>query len=412
MQFKRLEIRRPQIPKKTYMYLVCLKEKYAKDFLKYGRIRFAEVSEWAELDDTDGKRGDRFEGVYASMEGVNEECYSFLKSFRKNSHSFQRYGKTYFYSDDIHKMRAYCMYGLSDTNVHIKEKRSPDHKYHEGGTIPASYFKGLFDTWTKDHYKESNDGEKPVVLMITPDKFSNLMFKRLKELGVQDSEIMYRPVNYLDYKGDTFICPSDKDELFQKHIDFKDQSEVRIVVDTTRDEVKQIFGKDGIIELGPIDQKVAFKLDFFFKDMEIEIRDNMMFFSLPESIHIPMSGPEPSLMAIQQTLADELPQSPMSIEEIENEVNRLAEILEKEYSIQYDKKNQEVFYQGQWQDIAKPAVEQMIAHYNNYISEGDWVAAHETIRKIQHFFPSYLDFIRNEKGVTIRELLNSTSAGQ
>lgn len=189
-------------PKTTYLYLVCLEKRYAKAFLECGWIRFAEPKEWADLDDTDGMRGDRFEGVYASMVGDDAEVYRQLKELRPRSHSFQKYDRTYFYSDDMLEMRAYCIYGLNDTIVRMQDKRSPDHKFHQGGTIPASYFNGLFEQWTKEHYKSSDDERKPVVLMIQPKKFKDLLLKRLYEFGIRDSEIMFQPINYLDYKGD------------------------------------------------------------------------------------------------------------------------------------------------------------------------------------------------------------------
>lgn len=412
MQFKKLEPIQQNLPSRTHLFLVCLQERYAKAFLERGVIRFAEPKEWRDKGDTDGKRGDSFEGVYASMKGHNTECYNFLRSLRNNSHSFKKGDRIYFFSDDILQMRAYCMYGLHDKDVHMNEKRSPDHKFHKGGRIPLSYFNGLFDGWTKESYKSCTDGTRPVVLMITPDKFHALVVTRLRELGVRDDEIMNRPINYIDYKGDTFICVSDKDELFQKHIDFKEQSEVRIVVDTTRDEVKQVFAKDGLIELGPIDPKVAFKLNFYFDDLYIELNDNLMMYSLPEAIVIPMEGPEPSLIVLQQILSDERPESPMTMEKMEVEIDKIAERLEKDYSIQYDRATQAVFYQGKWQDIAKPAVEKMVAHYNNYLQEGSLKEAQETLDKIVHFFPMHFDCLVSENGIKFSELIKKASPSE
>lgn len=343
MQFKRLETIPQDLPNSTYIFLVCLQERYAKDFLERGVIRFGQPKCWQKLGDTDGKRGDVFEGVYASMKGKNDECYNLLKSLRNNSHSFERDDRTYFYSDDILQMRAYCMYGFHDRDTHLNEKLSVDHKRHRGGSIPLSYFNGLFDGWTRESYNNCTGGTRPVTLMITPDKFHALVVNRLHELGVRDSEIMFRLINYIDYKGDTFIIGSDKDELFHKHIDFKEQSEVRIVVDTTRDEVKRVFENDGKIDLGPIDPKVAFRLDFYFEDMKLDIGSNHLLFSLSDPIHLPLA-PEFLMWFLELTLAGEYLHFPMTIEEIEAEVKRNTDTLREQFGVEYDKSDHSVLY--------------------------------------------------------------------
>lgn len=145
MQFKRLEPTPQNLPNSTHLFLVCLQERYAKDFLERGVIRFGQPLEWWKKGDTDGKRGDSFEGVYASMKGHDSECYNFLRSLRNNSHSFKKGKHIYFYSDDILQMRAYCMYGVHDTSVHLNDRRSQDHKFHKNGSIPLSYRADAFN---------------------------------------------------------------------------------------------------------------------------------------------------------------------------------------------------------------------------------------------------------------------------
>lgn len=289
VKFKKLELVEQKLPEHTYWFLVCLKQKYAKRFIETGAIRFGKPREWKDIYDNT-LRGDRFEGVYASMKENNKECDEFLRTLRPNPYSAVIDGTKYYVSDDVLEMRAYCMYGLHDVNMHLIEMSSDNHTLHIGGVIPFSYFKDLFPDWTKERYEANpNDDERPAVLLITPDKFHELVVSKLKYLGVWESEFLFKPISYFDYTARGFMLQPFGNELFNKHIIYKEQSEVRIVVDTRREFVRELFDKtDGVIHLGKIDPQVAFISDFYFEDVQIEIRDNKLYYSLATPIEIPI----------------------------------------------------------------------------------------------------------------------------
>lgn len=257
LEFKSIEAVPQKLPKHTYWFLVCLQFQYAMNFMQNGTVRFGRPFEWQQIKDNT-LRGDELEGVYASMIPGNLECAKFLSGLRPFSACFQKEDRTFFRSDEIMDMRTYCMYGLHDFNMPLSTKRSQDHKFHPSGVIPFGYFKNLYPDWSKGKYEGADEIERPMVLFINPINFRNLMVKRLKELGVREEEILYRPVNYTDYYVRTFMIEPYGQELFSKHIAYKDQSEVRFVIDTRRKEVKELFDKtDGVIDLGPIDDDVA-----------------------------------------------------------------------------------------------------------------------------------------------------------
>lgn len=388
MQFKSLEAVSQKLPEHTYWLLVCLDYQYAMGFMERGTVRFGRPSEWQLIKDNT-LRGDELEGVYASMIPGNLECEEFLGGLRPSSTCFQKEDRTFFLSEEIMDMRVYCMYGLHDFNMPLSAKRSQDHKFHQSGVIPFSYFKNLYPEWNKDNYEGSDNIRRPMVLLINPINFRNLMIKRLKELGVRDEEILYKPVSYTDFYDRTFILEPYGQELFCKHIAYKEQSEVRFVIDTRRKEVKELFDKsDGKIDLGPIDDEVALLSKFYFEDVQVEIRGKEMLYSLaePEVFEVDSRW---IIGVIRQTLNDELPNSPLSIEEIEAKLTEFVALLKEKGDASYDRATHEVMFEGKRYGLASTSGAKIIEHYRNYMDDGDLAGASDCIAKFHHFFPMY-----------------------
>lgn len=374
------------LPSRTYFFLKCLNRKYAEAFLKEGAMRFAYPSEWK----PDGtSRGDSLEGVYASMKPFSSECDRFLKGLRKGARRIKIKG-TYFYkSDDVMSCRAYCMYGLNDNNMHLNEKRSQDHRFHRAGEVSKEYFHRLFPQWTKEEYQLLDNDEKPVVLMINPVAFNDRVKKTLLDLGVHENEILFKPVTYFDYFGKPFYTVKCFEELFSKHSDYEEQSEIRIVVKTWRKEVKELFDKNnGVIKLGPIDSSVATMSDLYFEDMLVEIRGNELLYSLATPKVEDISA-ELLILAVFQALADELPLAPMDIESIEEEITKYTNYLEKNFGAHYDPVTHDIEYNGEVYNFSNKSILCLIDHYNIYLKEGDLAQAKVTIDKIHHFFPKF-----------------------
>lgn len=385
MKITKLETIPQNRPLHTYMFLKCLNRKYAEAFIREGAMRFANPSEWK----PDGtSRGDDLEGVYASMKPYSKECDRYLGGLRQKAKRIKLKGVSFYKSEDVMSCRAYCMYGLNDNNMHLNEKRSQDHLFHQGGVVAKEFFHRLFPQWNKEEYQLLDNDEKPVVVMIRPDAFYDRVKQSLLELGILEKEIWFKPVTYFDYFNKPFIIEKRLEELFNKHNDYKEQSEIRIVVDTKRKEVEELFNKcNGIIKIGAIDDMASIS-DLYYDDMIVEIRGNQLLYSLATP-KVEDLSPEKLIVAIFQALADELPQAPMTIESIEEEIAKYSDYLEKNFDAHYDPVSHDIVYNGEVYNFSNKSLQCLIDHYNTYKKDNDQVNASLTIDKIRRFFPSY-----------------------
>lgn len=369
----------------SLVFLVCIKKKYADSFIKHGTIRFAKPSEWI----PDGtSRGDHLEGVYASRYVDDVAMREPLRRLRKQS-AEMRIGDLYYYkSGFICGMRAYCMYSLYDTSLRTNTKRSQDHQFHKVGKVSKEYFKNLFPQWDEQKYNETDDDDKPMVLILHPDRFIKKMITALKGIGIKQDEILFQPIQYFDYKADPFVINPPMFELFYKDRAYCNQHEVRVVINTQRKAIQEYFNKNnGLVNLGAIDDTIATISEFYFDDMQVEVRGNKLLYSLAKPITT-NDSPEVVLAYLFQALSDELPDSPLSIEEIENRIKKLDGRL-KHYGIKYDKDTHVVHYNGATYDIASKAGYKIIEHYVNYINDNDLDGAKDSIMKFKHFYPMY-----------------------
>lgn len=133
------------------------------------------------------------------------------------------------------------MYGLNSNNLHLQERRSQDHQYHRVGKVDKDYFQKLFPKVKQEDVELLEKDERPAVLIIRPDVFISHLKTKLVEMGIKNNEIYIKPICYIDYFRKPFIIGKEPEELFTKHNIFKEQNEIRIVVDTRRKEVQELF---------------------------------------------------------------------------------------------------------------------------------------------------------------------------
>ena len=367
--------------------LKCLEYKYAKAFIEFGTMKFATPSSWKPDGTT---RGDVLEGVYASQRGLDKELDQFLKSLRKEPYTLRQNGFTFYKSKPIVQFRAYCLYGLNSDNMHMQTFRSQDHRFHKVGCVKKEFFQKLYPGITKDLIDVMGD-DRPTVLIITPDKFCERVASKLIEMGLRKEEILMGPVFYTNTFRKPFIIFNEPEELFSKDISYAEQSEIRIAVDTRREEVQKLFEKtNGIIEIGPIDESIASLSEFYFDDMSVEERDNKLLFNLARPKYNDYIDDVSLIMVLQQALSDELPEAPMSIEAIEDTMDKILNLLrQRDPDVVYDKETNIFCFNGIGYDLGTVAAYKMLAHYNNYVIEGDFEAAGAAVEKFKHFFPKY-----------------------
>ena len=238
-RFKDVEIQPRVLPERTLLMLKCLEYKYAKAFIDTGAMKFATPSSWKPDGTT---RGDVLEGVYASQRGLDKEQDRFLKSLRKAPDTLSQNGFTFYKSKPIVEYRAYCLYGLNSVNMHMQTIRSQDHRFHKVGCVKKEFFQKLYPDITKGSI-DALGNDRPAVLIITPDKFCERVVRELIEKGLRKEEILIGPVFYTNIFRKPFIIFKEPEELFSKDISYAEQSEIRIAVDTRRDEVRNLIRK-------------------------------------------------------------------------------------------------------------------------------------------------------------------------
>ena len=390
MILKEVEIIPREIPEHTYWLIRCVELEYAKAFIERGSMKFTHPSEWCKPDGT--SRWDIFEGIYASQRGLDSEMDRFLKTLRNDVFTIVDGGFTYYKSREILSYRAHCLYGLNSNNMHMQNVRSQDHRFHQAGRVTKEYFHNLFPKVNREAIENLEDNKKPAVLLIKPDAFVAFVKNRFLEKGVKEEEIIIGPVSYHDYYKKPFIIGNDPEELFSKHIDYQEQSEIRIVINTRRKEVSDLFDEYGVIELGAVDKSIATISDFYFDDMQVEIRGNELLYSLakPQVYDIDEIDDVSLLTIIQQALSDELPKAPMTIGQIEQWINDILHVLKsRDPHVKYDWFTNVIYYKGVFYDLGAKAGYKILEHYNTYILDGDIKSAGETVEKFKHFFPSY-----------------------
>lgn len=377
-----------ELPEKTHLFIKCLEHRYAKAFIECGAMHFAMPSEWM----PDGtSRGDSLEGVYASQFGFDPTLDKLLRFLRREPFTVKKGEMLFYKSKEVASFRVYCLYGLNSNSMHLQEYRSQDHQFHNAGVVKKEYFRNLFPDVTPEGMKRIEETRRPAALFIKPDAFVDLLTRKLMEWGVKKEEIYIGPIRYYDYFYEALPVGKEPIELFCKHNAYEEQSEIRIVIDTRRETVKRLFDNNGIIELGPIDDKIALLQDSYFEDVWFEIRGNRLLFPLatPQHYKLDELGDDYFIGVMAQALADELPEAPMTIKEIEKWLSDLLKYMQKrDPQATYDKNTNILSYKGTNYDLGTQSGVKMLEHYNNYVLSGDLKNAGEVYKKFRHFFPT------------------------
>ena len=408
MVLEDVEIIPREIPEHTYWLLRCVEYEFAKAFIEKGSMRFRHPSEWCNPDGT--SRWDRLEGAYASQRGFDPTLDGLLKAFRKDVCTETVGDFTFYKSNEVLSLRAHCLYGLNSNNMHMQKVRSQDHKFHQSGVIKKEFFQELFPRVKEEDMDTLSPKEKPVVLLIRPDKFVDFVKTKLMEKGVRKEEIIIMPVSYMDYYRKPFVIGCEPEELFSKHIDYSDQCEIRIVIDTRREEVASLFNEIGVIELGRVDESIATLSEYYFKDMYVEIRGNKLYYELPkeEQHKFDELGDDFFISIIFQVLSDEMPDSPMTIEAIEQLIKDMLGVLRRrDPEVAYDWDTNILTFKGENIDVGSKTGFKILEHYINYIFDGEYEKAGDQMAKHKRFFRSryvggqyfkaYLDWCEREK---------------
>lgn len=257
--------------------------------------------------------------------------------------------------------------------------------------MKKAYFRNLFPNVTPENVEKLDEKNRPAALFIKPDDFINLLTTKLMEMGVRKEEIIIGPIAYMDYFQEAFHVDRKPMELFCKHVKFEEQNEIRIVIDTRREEVRKLFENNGVIKLGPVDEKIATLQETYFEDVVFEIRGNKMYYPLAKPKHYKLDelGDDYFISVVFQALADELPDAPMTVEEIEKWINDILGVLRKrDPDLTYDWSTNILTFKGEKIDVGAKSGVKVLEHYLEYVLSGDMKAAGESVKMFKRFFPS------------------------
>ena len=174
------------------------------------------------------------------------------------------------------------MFGINDDSFPSRDWNA-QHKILPSGTIPLNYFQDFYKGITESEYDALPDNKKPVVIMINnPHGFFERIRKFFINMGVDEKSILISPVTYIDMSTEFIIDAAPPAELFFKSERFSNQSEIRIVIATSDDNIiKKIDDCNGIFNIGNMSD-IAEIYDYYFHDMTMQIDGNEFYFTLPK----------------------------------------------------------------------------------------------------------------------------------
>ncbi len=294
---------------RTLMLFRCTTLNFAEKFLNTGNVRFATPKEWIDVFKKDGNgRGDLTEGTYAGLLKYNKKTINLYRTMRnKPIINKLKNGFVYFQSEDVLNLRTLCLFGLHN-NMFNDQSIAENHIMYPTGKVLKEYFDNFAKNVTKENYDSLAPEEKPVLLMINnPHLFFLRVKEFFKEFGLYDNEYIIYPVLYRN-KYENFIVDDEPAELFLKDKVFEHQSEVRIVINSKREEIIQKLNLcDGIVNLGNMSD-IASIHEYYFEDLNIQLRGNSIVFNLSKPKIETINDPMQIIAYIICALSDEIPQ--------------------------------------------------------------------------------------------------------
>lgn len=256
--------------------LRCATKEHNENFIKYGTIKFGTPQKWEELGITEGQgRGDKYEGTFACCDLGDMYAKEIAEKYNvPNDNIFTRIldGRVYYKNRTSMTLPVFCMY-LITFDIFNLEPKEGIQKIR--GVIPGKYFRAFGDVKSKN-IDDIPDKDKPSFVWVENlTEFKNRLIKALSSLGINEREIIMSPVLYHEYISTGWFDFNKQfpDELFTKDKQFKNQSEVRIVINTSNCEAIDYLHSE-TINIGDLSD-IARCVDGYFED-GIAIRTNVV----------------------------------------------------------------------------------------------------------------------------------------
>ncbi|MBS2967793.1 hypothetical protein J9317_03260 [Metabacillus sp. KIGAM252] len=258
--------------------------KYADAFVDTGSIKFNTPQSWIDYSKKYGDgRGDGCEGTLAFCNILDVERIGEL-------------AKEYESSDILNPNTRPLLKEISGRRLYLKDKRSlelpcfcvyimknslfpcPDSegKHRVTADIPASYFRDFSDNSLPEAIGRLPLEDQPALIVISDfDEFKNRLHKALRELGLEDTEILIGNVSYFNFEEYGFNGWMDfgrkyPKELLVKNIRFAEQREARVIINTIKKEVIERLNI-APIELGCMNDIAQVHKGYLHEGMHVEM---------------------------------------------------------------------------------------------------------------------------------------------
>ncbi len=237
--------------------------KYADDFIKKGSIKFNEPQSWIDYSKKYGKgRGNGYEGTIAFCDVLDYKRVIELNQ-KYNSNCIlntnlrpltkETIGQRLFLKDKRSlQLPCFCFYIMKHSLFPCPDSAG---KHRVSAHIPASYFRDFSDKLSPEDIKKRPLEDQPALIIIDSfDEFKVRLYKTLKSIGLEDTEIIIGNVSYFDfdeYGNEGWMDFGQKYpyELLVKNSSFKEQSEARIIIKTKKNKIIERL-HNASIELG------------------------------------------------------------------------------------------------------------------------------------------------------------------
>lgn len=274
-------------PNDNVLRLKLLERQYAESFMERGCIKFSTPKTWEEYQEKNGDgRGDIYEGTLAFCDMFDvEKVMELGKKYAPsplNPNARQLIQKIYnqrilFKDRRSMQLPCYCLYVMRVDDFPVPNKAG---EQILKTIIPGSFFQDFVDNLSEDEVKRLPAKKEPALIMITDfESFLKRLKQKLYCLGVKENEILISYASYFDFEkyGETGWYDFQQkypNELFIKNARFKNQSEGRIIVNTTKQDI--INQLKNPIELGSMDDIAQIKVGYFPKGVNVEINTTII----------------------------------------------------------------------------------------------------------------------------------------
>jgi len=236
---------------------------YADNFIDKGSIKFNAPQSWIDYSLKYGNgRGDRYEGTIAFCnifdyervielnQKYNSDC---IINTKMRPLAKEVIGQRLFLKDKRSlQLPCFCFYIMKQSLFSCPDSAG---KHRVSAHIPASYFRDFSDNLSPVDIEKRPLKDQPALIIISNfDEFKIKLYKTLKAIGLEETEILIGNVSYFDFEaygndGWMDFGQMYPYELLVKNIIFKEQSEARIIIKTKKSIIIQRL-HDGPIELG------------------------------------------------------------------------------------------------------------------------------------------------------------------